>query len=372
MDLFLDIVRLVVCVVVAYLVVFVAALANIVFERRALAFMQDRHGPNRVGPHGVLQSVADAFKMMGKEDFRPALADPWIFTLAPILVMVGAVAVQLVMPYTKGFTPGDLNVGLIYIVAVTSFTTMAILLGGWASRNKYSLVGALRSAAQMVSYEIPMILALLCVAMVVGSWSLNDVVAAQAGYKWLAFYLPFTFLIYVIAAIAELNRGPFDLPESESELVSGYGTEYSGMRFGMFFLNEYAGMTIMSMVAVTLFLGGWHGPFEDLLVVGGVAIVPFVWFMLKTYLLVFALVWVRLSIPRLQVDQLMGFAWKILVPLGLLNIAVSSAVILWVPRWKWGLLVVGWVSLVAFVGLFDPILKWRLRRQRDRVPVVNA
>ncbi len=372
MDLFLDIVRLVVCVVAAYLVVFAAALANIVFERRTLAFLQDRHGPNRVGPHGIFQSVADAFKMMGKEDFRPALADPWVFTLAPIMVMIGAVAVQLTMPYTKGFTPADLNVGLIYIIAVTSFTTMAILLGGWASRNKYSLVGALRSAAQMVSYEIPMILAVLVVAMVVGSWSLDDVVAAQAGYEWLAFYLPFTFLIYGIAAIAELNRGPFDLPESESELVSGYGTEYSGMRFGMFFLNEYAGMTIMSMVAVTLFFGGWHGPFEDLIVVGGVAIVPFVWFLLKTYVLVFTLVWVRLSIPRLQVDQLMAFAWKVLIPLGLLNIAVSAAVILWIPRWKWGLLVVGWISFLAFVGLFDPILKWRLRRQRDRVPVVNV
>jgi NADH-quinone oxidoreductase subunit H len=371
-DLVLDIGRLVVCIVAAYMVVFVAALANIVFERRALAFMQDRHGPNRVGPHGILQSVADAFKMMGKEDFRPALADPWIFTLAPIMVMIGAVAVQVTMPYTKGFTPADLNVGLIYIIAVTSFTTMAILLGGWASRNKYSLVGALRSAAQMVSYEIPMILAVLVVAMVVGSWSLNDVVAAQDGYKWLAFYLPFTFLIYAIAAVAELNRGPFDLPESESELVSGYGTEYSGMRFGMFFLNEYAGMTIMSMVAVTLFFGGWHGPFEDLIVIGGVALVPFVWFMAKTYVLVFILVWVRLSIPRLQVDQLMGFAWKILIPLGLLNILATAAIILWVPSWKWGLAVFSWAAFFAFVGLFDPLLKRRLRKQRERQPVVSA
>ncbi len=372
MDLLLDIIRLVVSVVIAYVVVFAAALANIVFERRTLAFMQDRHGPNRVGPHGIFQSVADAFKMMGKEDFRPALADPWIFTLAPIMVMIGAVAVQLTMPYTKGFTPADLNVGLIYIVAVTSFTTMAILLGGWASRNKYSLVGALRSAAQMVSYEIPMILALLIVAMVVGSFSLDAVVDAQADYRWIALYMPFTFLLYAIAAIAELNRGPFDLPESESELVSGYGTEYSGMRFGMFFLNEYAGMTIMSMVAVTLFLGGWHGPFEDALVVGGVAIVPLVWFLLKTYVLVFALVWVRLSIPRLQVDQLMAFAWKVLIPLGLLNIALTAAVMLWVPRWRWGLFVVGWVSFFAFVGLLDPILKRRLRKQRERVPVVTS
>jgi NADH-quinone oxidoreductase subunit H len=371
-DLVIDIGRLVACVVLAYMVVFVAALANIVFERRALAFMQDRHGPNRVGPHGIFQSVADAFKMMGKEDFRPALADPVIFTLAPIMVMIGAVAVQLTMPYTKGFTPAALNVGLIYIVAVTSFTTMAILLGGWASHNKYSLVGALRSAAQMISYEIPMILALLGVSMAVGSLNLDVVVTAQADYKWLAFYMPFTFMLYVIAAIAELNRGPFDLPESESELVSGYGTEYSGMRFGMFFLNEYAGMTIMSMVAVTLFLGGWHGPFEDLIVVGGVSVVPFIWFMVKTYALVFALVWVRLSLPRLQVDQLMAFAWKILIPLGLLNIALTAAVILWVPRWKWGLLIAGWVALVAFVGLFDPILKRRLRRQRERLPVVSS
>ncbi len=168
--------------------------------------------------------------------------------------------------------------------------------------------------------------------MVVGSLSLNDVVAAQADYQWIAFYAPFTFLIYDIAAIAELNRGPFDLPESESELVSGYGTEYSGMRFGMFFLNEYAGMTIMSMVAVTLFFGGWHGPFEDAIRFWGVSWLPFVWFLVKTYVLVFVLVWVRLSLPRLQVDQLMAFAWKILIPLGLVNILANAAIILWVPQ----------------------------------------
>src|SRR5450759_4463786 len=328
MDIFLAILRAVVFVVVAYAVVFVAALVNIVFERRALAFMQDRHGPNRTGPHGVLQSVADAFKMMGKEDFRPALADPVLFTLAPIMVMIGAVAVQLVIPYTNGMTATGLDVGLIFIVAITGFTTMAILLGGWSSRNKYSLVGALRAAAQMISYEIPMILGLLIVAMIVGSLRITDVVAAQADYKWIVFYAPFTFLIFYIASIAELNRGPFDLPESESELVSGYGTEYSGMRFGMFFL--------------------------------------------KSYILVFALVWIRLSLPRLQVDQLMAFAWKILIPLGLLNILATAAVMLWVPHWKWGMAVFSWIAFFAFVGLFDPILKWRLRRQRDRLPLVNA
>ena len=190
------------------------------------------------GPHGVLQSVADAFKMMGKEDFRPSLADPVLFTLAPVMVMIGAVAVQLVLPYTDGLTAAGLNVGIIFIVAITGFTTMAILLGGWSSRNTYSLVGALRSAAQMISYEIPMILGLLIVAMIVGSLNINDVVAAQAHYQWIAFYAPFTFMLFYIASIAELNRGPFDLPESESELVSGYGTEYSGMRFGMFVLGD--------------------------------------------------------------------------------------------------------------------------------------
>jgi NADH-quinone oxidoreductase subunit H len=371
-DILLGILRAILFVIIAYAVVFVAALVNIVFERRVLAFMQDRLGPNRTGPQGVLQSVADAFKMMGKEDFRPAGADLVIFTLAPIMVMIGAVSVQLVLPYTNGLTAASLNVGLIFLVAITSFTTMAILLGGWSSHNKYSLVGALRAAAQMVSYEIPMILGMLIVAMAVGSLNVNHVVAAQAGYRWTAFYAPFAFLIFYIASIAELNRGPFDLPESESELVSGYGTEYSGMRFGMFFLNEYAGMTIMSMVAVTLFFGGWQGPFAGAVVFWGVSWIGILWFLVKTYVLVFALVWIRLSLPRLQVDQLMGFAWKILIPLGLVNILATAAIILWVPHWKLGMAVFSWVALLAFVGLFDPILKWRLRKLRERVPAVNA
>jgi NADH-quinone oxidoreductase subunit H len=367
-----SIVRVVVAIVIAYGVVFVSALVNILFERRTLAFMQDRLGPNRTGPQGLLQSVADSFKMMGKEDFAPAAADKLVFTLAPIMVMIGAVAVQLVIPYTKGWTGQDLNVGLIYIVAITSFTVLSILLGGWASHNKYSLVGALRAAAQMISYEIPMILALLVLAMVSGSLSLDRVVAMQAHYRWNAFFLPLTFLVFYIASIAELNRGPFDLPESESELVAGYGTEYSGMRFGMFFLNEYAGMTIMSMIIVTLFFGGWQGPFADALTVHRVALVPIFWFLLKTYVLVFALVWVRLSVPRLQVDQLMGFAWKIMIPLGLFNVLVVAGIMLWYPEhWKRGLAVYSWVALAAFVGSFDRVLRWRLERLRKNVAVVG-
>src|SRR5665647_547875 len=289
MDTLLAILRAVLFVLIAYSVVMVAALVNILFERRALAFMQDRLGPNRTGPQGMLQSVADAFKMMGKEDFRPAFSDPVLFTLAPIMVMFGAVAVQLVIPYTNGVTAVGLDVGLFYIVA-----------------------------------------------------------------------------------IAEMNRGPFDLPEAESELVAGYVTEYSGMRFGMFYLNEYAGLTIMSMIVVTLFFGGWQGPFANAITFWGVSWIGIIWFLIKANILVFVLIWIRLSLPRLQVDQLMGFAWKVLIPLGLVNILATAAVMLWVPHWKWGMAVFSWIAFFAFVGLLDPILKWRLRRQRDRLPVVNA
>ena len=183
--------------------------------------------------------------------------------------------------------------------------------------------------------------------------------------------MPFTFLLFFIASIAELNRGPFDLPESESELVAGYGTEYSGMRFGMFFLNEYAGMTIMSMVTVTLFLGGWQGPLANAIVVHGVAIVPILWFLIKVYALVFALIWIRLSVPRLQVDQLMGFAWKVLIPLGLVNLLATAAVMLWAPHWKGAMAIYSWVFLLAFVGLFDRVLRWRLERQRKNVAVLT-
>lgn len=372
MDIVIGILRAILFVVIAYAVVFVAALVNILYERRFMAFIGDRLGPNRTGPQGVLQSIADAFKMMGKEDFRPLLADPVLFTLAPVMVMIGAVAIQLVLPYTEGLTATRLNVGVIFLVAITSFTTLSILLGGWASHNKFSLVGALRAAAQMISYEIPMLLALLIVAMVVGSLRMDVIVAFQAHYSWIAFYSPFTFLVFYIASIAELNRGPFDLPESESELVAGYGTEYSGMRFGMFYLNEYAGMTIMSMVAVTLFFGGWMGPWADSFTWLGVGWIGIVWFLVKTYILVSVLVWIRFSIPRLQVDQLMGFAWKVLIPLGLANILITAAIILWVPSWKWGLAIFSWIAFLAFVGLLDPILKWKLRRQRERQPVVSA
>jgi len=372
MDILLGILRAILFVVIAYAVVFVAALVNILYERRFMAFIGDRLGPNRTGPQGALQSIADAFKMMGKEDFRPLLADPVMFTLAPLMVMIGAVSIQLVLPYTRGLSATDLNVGVIFLVAITGFTTLSILVAGWSSRNKFSLVGGLRAAAQMISYEVPMLLALIIVTMIVGSMRVSAIVAFQAHYEWIFFYSPFTFLIFYIASIAELNRGPFDLPEGESELVAGYATEYSGMRFGMFYLNEYAGLTIMSMVIVTLFFGAWMGPWSDAITWLGVSWIGILWFLIKTYILVSMLIWIRFSIPRLQVDQLMAFAWKVLIPLGLVNILATAAIILWVPSWKWGLAVFSWIAFFAFVGLLDPILKWRLRKQRDRQPVVSA
>ena len=371
-DLLIGILRAVLFVLIAYTVVMVSALINILLERRVLAFMQDRLGPNRTGPQGLLQSAADAVKMMGKEDFRPALADRYLFTMAPMVVMIGAVAIQTVIPYTKGLVATELDVGLVFIVAITGFTTLAILLGGWSSCNKYSLVGALRGAAQMISYEIPMILGLLVVAMLVGSLRLGEVVAAQDGYQWLAFYAPFTFLIFYIASIAELNRGPFDLPESESELVSGYGTEYSGMRFGMFYLNEFAGLTVMSMIAVTLFFGGWHGPFEDAIRFWGVSWLPLVWFLIKTYALVFLLIWIRTLAATPAGRSAHGLRLEDPHSARPGEHPRDGAVVLWVPQWKWGMAVFSWLALLAFVALFDPILKWRLRKRRAPVPVVSA
>ncbi len=371
-DLVLAIVRVIVAVLIAYSIVFVAALVNILFERRMLGFLQDRLGPNRTGWQGILQSVADSFKMMGKEDFAPTLADKAMFTLAPIMVMIGAVAIQVVIPYTKGWTDQNLNVGLIYIVAITSFTVLAILLGrlGLAQQvlaGRRPAVG--RPDDLLRAADDPRAPGRGHGA---HSLSLNAVVTAQSHYEWFAFTMPFTFLLFFIASIAELNRGPFDLPESESELVAGYGTEYSGMRFGMFFLNEYAGMTIMSMVTVTLFLGGWQGPFANALVIHGVSLVPIVWFLIKVYVLVFALVWIRLSVPRLQVDQLMGFAWKVLIPLGLVNIAgvpppSCSGRRTGSSPWR----STAGSLLIAFVGLFDTVLRWRLKRLRRRVAVLT-
>ncbi|MBD2845879.1 NADH-quinone oxidoreductase subunit NuoH [Paenibacillus sp. IB182496] len=300
----------------------------IYFERRVIGWMQLRVGPNRVGPLGLLQTVADIFKLLIKEDTIPRKADRALFVLAPVLAYVPAFAVLAVIPYTSGLYFADLNVGLLYYVALSSMTTLAIVLGGWASNNKYALLGGMRSAAQMISYEVPLVMSVVGVVMLSGSMNLRSIVAAQGDWFWQWHFLPqlIGFAIFVVASVSELNRTPFDLPEAESELVAGYHVEYSGFRFAFFMLTEYVYVYAIAALTTVLFLGGWHPPAPFLDIVPGL-----IWFVLKFALVVFVLFWLRATFPRLRVDQLMGFGWKVLLPLALLNIFVTAAYMeLWI------------------------------------------
>jgi len=284
-------------------------------ERKVIGRFQDRYGPNRVGPLGILQFVADAIKMFTKEDITPANADRVIFNLAPVMVVVPTFLMLAVLPFGRGMVAADLNIGFLYIVAISSLTTIAILLAGWGSRNKYSLLGGMRVVAQMISYEVPMVLSALGVIMLTGSLSLVSIVEGQSRVPFILLQ-PLGFLIYFMSAIAEVNRAPFDLPEAESEIIAGYHTEYSGMKYAMFLLAEYINAFIVSAIAATLFLGGWQGPLLP----------PYVWFFLKAYAIYFVLMWLRGTLPRLRIDQLMGLAWKFLVPLALVNLLVMGLV----------------------------------------------
>ena len=285
-------------------------------ERKVIGRFQDRYGPNRVGPLGILQFVADAIKMFTKEDITPANADRLIFNLAPVMVVVPTFLILAVLPFGRGMVAADLNIGFLYIVSISSLTTIAILLAGWGSRNKYSLLGGMRVVAQMISYEVPMVLSALGVIMLTGSLSLVSIVEGQSRVPFILLQ-PLGFLIYFISAIAEVNRAPFDLPEAESELIAGYHTEYSGMKYAMFLLAEYINAFIVAAIAATLFLGGWQGP----------SLPPYAWFFLKAYAIYFVLMWLRGTLPRLRIDQLMGLAWKFLVPLALVNLLVMGLVI---------------------------------------------
>lgn len=295
------------------------ALFLIWLERKVAGHIQQRLGPMRVGPHGLLQTIADMFKLLSKEDIIPSGADQWVFRLAPIVAFAPAMMVYIVIPWSPTWSIQDLNIGLIYVAAVTSLIVISLLMAGWSSNNKWSLLGAMRSAAQLVSYEIPLVLSVIAVVMLAGSLSLQDVVRAQAESVWYILLQPVGFIIFFIATIAELNRAPFDLPEAESELVSGFNTEYSGIRWGIFFLSEYGNMVSASAIAAVLFLGGWHGP---------AFLPPVVWLLLKTYLLVFVIMWVRWTFPRIRVDHLMTMGWKVLVPLSLVNLGLTGAGIL--------------------------------------------
>ncbi len=283
-------------------------------ERKVAGHMQDRLGPMRVGPHGILQFLADGLKLFMKEDIIPALADRKLFIIAPLVVFSASFASYVVVPWSETLIVSDLNIGILYILSISSIAVVGIIMGGWASNNKWSLYGAMRSAAQIVSYEVPIALSILAVILYTGSLSMQDIVGAQTGgvHRWFIFRNPFLFVgffLYYIAGLAEVNRIPFDLPEAESELVSGYNTEYSGMRFAFFFMAEYANMFIVCTIATVLFLGGWNGILPNPILPG------LLWFMGKALFLMFVMLWLRWTLPRLRVDQLMYVSWKVLLPL---------------------------------------------------------
>lgn len=294
----------------------------IYYERKVIGWMQLRIGPNRVGPFGLLQTVADIFKLLIKEDTIPRKADRLLFVIAPALAFIPAFAVLAVIPYTEKLYFADLNVGLLYYIALSGITTLAIVLGGWASNNKYALLGGMRSAAQMISYEVPLVISVTGVILLSGSLNLRDIVAAQDGgwfWNWNLFPQIIGFVVFIIAAVSELNRTPFDLPEAESELVAGYHVEYSGFRFAFFMLAEYVYVYAIAALTTVLFLGGWHAPAPFLDVVPGI-----IWFLLKFAFVVFSLFWIRASFPRVRVDQLMSLGWKVLLPAALLNVFLTA------------------------------------------------
>lgn len=287
-------------------------------ERRLLALWQDRYGPNRAGPFGVLVVLADTIKLFFKEDWVPPFADKFVFIMAPAIVMITVFLSFVIIPFAPGIIVANLNIGILFFLAMSSMGAYSIILGGWASNNKYSLLGAMRGAAQMISYEVFMGLALMGTVLLAGSFSLVDIVEAQRGL-WFVVPQFIGFIIFFIAGIAETHRLPFDIPEAESELIAGFHSEYSGMKFGMFFVGEYLGITLISSLTVCLFFGGWLGP---------TFLPPLVWFVLKTFAFICLFILLRASLPRPRYDQLMEFGWKILLPLTLINLMVTAGIVL--------------------------------------------
>jgi NADH-quinone oxidoreductase subunit H len=315
--------------IVEILVVFTAVLLIVAYmtlmERKVLGHIQVRFGPNRVGPFGLFQPIADGIKLIFKEDIVVPHANKYIYIFAPTVIVIAALMSFAVIPYgdrisffgyTIDLVIADVNVGLLYLFAISSLGVYGVVMGGWASNNKYSLLGAIRSSAQMISYELSLGLSVIGVILIAGSLSTVKIVEAQSD-MWFIVYQPLGFAIYLISAFAESSRTPFDLTECENELVAGYQTEYSSMKFGLYYLAEYAHMLVVSCLAVTLFFGGWHGPLLP----------PVIWFLIKVFFFIFLFIWVRATYPRLRYDQLMKLGWKVLFPLALLNILVTAAVL---------------------------------------------
>ncbi len=309
----------------------------VLLERKVIAWTQARLGPMRVGPYGVLQPIADAIKLILKEDITPARADKWVFTVAPILSMVPALIVYAVIPFGPevnlfgrpvALWITDVNVGLLYIVSVASVGVYGIILAGYASNSKFPLLASLRASAQLISYEVAVTLTLVSVILMSGTLSMVGIVHAQeSGHMWYAFVQPLAFGIFFIGGLAETNRAPFDLPEAEQELTGGFHTEYSGMRFALFFLAEYANMIVVSSVATTLFLGGWLPPFPNVALFNFLDVIPgWIWFLAKSFFFLYVFIWVRATLPRYRYDQLMRLGWKVLIPLAIANLLVTGII----------------------------------------------
>ena len=331
-------------------IIFVFVLATIMvfiwFERRAMGIMQARLGPNRVGPFGIFQPVADGLKVLLKEDIVPAKGDKVVHWLAPVVAFVPMLLIFAVVPFQGGALLTDLNIGILYIVAISSVTTVGVFMAGWASNNKYSLLGAMRQVASVVSYEIPVVLSIVGVVMLTGSLSMQQIVMAQD----IPFILlqPLGFLLFFTGALAEINRSPFDLMEADSEIVAGFHIEYSGMKFALFYLVEYGEALAISAIVTTLFLGGWRGPLLP----------PWLWFLVKVGLVFFVIVWIRTTVPRVRIDQLMALAWKFLFPLALLNLLITAVEILvWPAVSLWVLVPVNIAIMIVLVLLWSKLFK---------------
>jgi NADH-quinone oxidoreductase subunit H len=315
----------------------VAVTYMVLLERKVIAWAQSRLGPMRVGPYGILQPVADAIKLMIKEDITPVRADKWVFTAAPIISMVPALIVYAVIPFGPEVSMfgrkvtlyvTDVNVGLLYIVSVASVGVYGIILAGYASNSKYPLLASLRASAQLISYEVAVTLTLVSVILMAGTLSMVGIVNAQYNaHVWYAFAQPVAFVLVLIGGLAETNRAPFDMPEAEQELTGGFHTEYSGMRFALFFLAEYANMIVVSSVVTTLFFGGWLRPFPNVEALRFLDIVPsWMWFLIKSFVFLYLFIWIRATLPRYRYDQLMRLGWKVLIPLAIANLLVTGIV----------------------------------------------